>query len=250
MSLATRYVKEIYEQRRYWPTWEPNVGLSLGTCGPVVDGVFRPEGNLQNYGIKFDREQDPAPSDTDYSSGSGLKLEFQTKAGSQAIPNIPQGTAGLRVTFTSKRAIVVAAKGAVEHRIADVAKLRRDVLESAQRLQGVPDRWFVVTHLVSCANATVILAKGSGATFAVSANADFSAGVVDLANAQLGLNVQLEDKIGYKMLAKSGATPLFRGIRLKRSLLGTQKLQTLGPGDVGDQLESQFEELTPETAEI
>jgi hypothetical protein len=248
-SLAEQYTDEIYGQRRYWATWEPNVHVALGSCGSVTGREFRPEGSLANYGIDFDIEPDPESSDVDYSSRSGLTLTFQTEAGSNKIPNIPQGTAGMKVSFGRQQAAVIATKGAREHRIADQDRLRRDLLRSAARPQGgFPPGWFVITHVVTCTSASVLIAQGSNAGFEVSADADFSAGVVDLANANLNFTIQSENQIGYKMLAESGATPLFRGLRLKRTWYGSDKIEALGPDAPASQLATAFEELTPATA--
>jgi hypothetical protein len=246
-ALAKQYTKEIYSQRGYWATWEPSVHLSLGTCGPVVKGVFIPEGQLSDFHIAFSTEYDPLPSDTDYSSRKGLKITFQTKAGANAIPNIPQGSAGMRVSFSRRQAVVVAVKGGREHRISNQHQLRGQLLESADKPNGIPQKWFVVTHLVECASASVVVAQGSNAEFTVSAQADLAAGIIDLANAQLGFTIQTENHIGYRMLAAQGATPLFRGLRLKQDWLGNKKIETFGPGITKQQLQDAFEEITPES---
>jgi len=246
-ALAKQYTKEVYSQRGYWAAWEPNVHLSLGTCGPVVKGVFRPEGQLSDFDIDFSIEQDPAPSDTDYSSRKGLRITFQTKAGTNAIPDIPQGSAGMRVKFSRRQAVVVAVKGGREHRIASQHQLRQRLLESVGKPDGIPQKWFVVTHLVECASASVIVAQGSNAEFVVSAQADLAAGMIDLANTQFGFTIQVENHIGYSMLATQGATPLFRGLRLKRDWLGNQKIETLGRGMTEQKLDNAFEEITPES---
>jgi hypothetical protein len=246
-ALAKQYTKEIYSQRGYWAAWEPNVHLSLGTCGPVIKGVFRPEGHLSDFLIDFSTEQDPTPSDTNYSSRKGLQITFQTKAGANAIPHIPKGTAGMQVKFSRRQAAVVAVKDGCEHRIASQHQLRLRLLESAGKPDGIPQKWFVVTHLGECASASVVVAQGSKAEFAVSAQADLTAGIIDLANAQLGFTIQVENHIGYQMLAKQGATPLFRGLRLKQDWLGNQKIETLGPEPTEHMLHDAFEEITPES---
>lgn len=247
-SLAEQYTKEIFRERRYWATWEPNVHLALGTCGPVVKGIFRPEGQLKDYGIAFNEDRDPTVSDVDYSSRKGLQTTFQASAGANAIPNIPQGTAGMQIKFLREEATVVATKGCRENRIGDQNMLRRQLLQSATEPGGIPEDWFIVTHIVECETASVIIAEGSGAVFEISGNADFAAGVVDLANASLGLAVQANRNIGYKLIAKESATPLFRGLRLKRTFWGNQKLETLGPGTSDEVIDPLFEEITPENA--
>jgi len=245
-SLARRYADEIHNERGYWATWEPNVHLTLGTCGPVVDGVFRPEGELGDFTIDFATSSDPTASDTDYSSREGLRLSFQTRAMTEPAAGLPLGTAGAQIAFTRTQAVVLAAKGAREDRIADQNKLRRQILASAGTPFGIPDGWFVITHLVRCASATVIVALGAGAEIKVSAQADLTGGVADLANASIGLAVQNESNIGYKMLARDGATPLFRGLRLKRHWLRQPRLETLGPAGPDSELEGMFEELSPD----
>jgi hypothetical protein len=247
-SIAEQYTKEIFRERRYWATWEPNVHLTLGTCGPVVMGIFRPEGHLKDYDIPFNVDRDPTPSDVDYSSRKGLQTTFQAKAGVNTIPNIPQGTAGMRIEFVRDEAAVVATKGSRENRIADQNTLRRQVLQSSKQDDGIPANWFIITHLVKCESASVIIAEGSGAVFEISGKADFAAGAVDLANAKLGMAIKTHRNVGYKMIAQEGATPLFRGIRLKRTFWGNQKLETLGPEPSGAALIPIFEEITPENA--
>jgi hypothetical protein len=209
--------------------------------------VFRPEGQLKDFDIDFSTEQDPTSSDTDYSSRKGLQITFQTKAGTNAIPNIPHGSAGMRVKFSRRQAVVIAVKGGSEHRIASQHQLRLKLLESAGKSNGIPQKWFVVTHLVECAFASVVVAKGSKAEFVVSAQADLAAGVIDLANAQLGFTVEVENYIGCRMLAKQGATPLFRGLRLKQDWRGRQEIETLGRGMTEQKLDDAFEEITPDS---
>jgi hypothetical protein len=244
-SLYQQYTSEIHDERGYWGTWEPNVHLTLGTCGPVQDHVLRPEGDLGQFGIGFDIYHDPQPSDTDYSSRKGLTTTFQLKGGANTIPAIPRGSAGVSIDFTRKEAVVVAVKGGREHRIADQNRLRTDLLEAAKAGRGIPKGWFVVTHLVECESATVLVALGSGAHFTMSAQADLAAGLVDVANLGLGLAINSESNIGYRMIGEQGATPLFRGLRLKRGLFGP-KLETLGPTPSTAEIDNLFEELGPE----
>ncbi len=64
--------------------------------------------------------------------------------------------------------------------------------------------------------------------------------MVDLANAGLNITIADENQVGYKMLARSGATPLFRGIRLKRTWLRKIKFEE---ADVGSRSEQQIDEM-------
>ena len=253
-SLWQQYTDEIYNECQYWGIWQPSVHIELGACGPVEDRVFRPQGRLRDYDIQFEVTEDPTPADTDYSSTDGLDIVFKAKGETKDVPDIPAGKAGVHIGFNRTEAVVIATKGARQPRISDQEKLRRDLLKSVVSPDGgIPERWFVVTDLVQCDFASVIVARGSKAAFAVSAEADFQAGLVDIANAELDLSVRKESNVGFKMLAQQGATPLFRGMRLKRTFLGDLEVENLGPDDGNsrsdEEIREGFEPLSPKTAD-
>jgi hypothetical protein len=249
-DIHRQYTDEIHSELAYWAAWKPDVHVALGTCGPIVDRVFRPEGELSDFGITFSVTKAPQKSDEDYSSKGGVKFNFQTAAGSQTIPSIPQGNAGIHVKFEREEAVVLALRGAREDRIADQARLRREILAAAKRPDGIPRGWFVITHLVTCDAASVVVAQAEQAEFSVEAKADFAAGVVDLANAKLGLSERHVHEIGYKKLAIPNATPLFRGLRLKRGVFRRLKLRPMGPDTRSDEeIAADFETLDPATAD-
>jgi hypothetical protein len=249
-SIEEQYTGEMYEQRGYFATWEPHVPIKIGHCGPIDGRTFKPQGHLSQWRIDFDVEDEGQPADIDYSSKSGLKTTFQLRGGAQTIPNIPQGTAGLRLLFEREEAVAMALKGARHSRIRDVQRLKRSLLAAVTSRNPFPDDWFVVTDLMASEFASVVIVQGKGASFAVTADADFAAGLVDLANASLKITIADENQVGYKMLAKSGATPLFRGIRLKRTWLRKIKFEEADVGSRSDQqIDEMFEPASPYTLE-
>ena len=247
-TIEEQYTDEMYEQRGYFAAWEPNVAIKLGDCGPIDGRTFKPQGDLFQWRIEFDVTDEGQPADIDYSSKSGLKTTFQLRGGAQTIPNIPRGTAGVELLFEREEAVAMALKGARQSRIDDIQRLKRSLLAAVASRHPFPDDWFVVTDVMASAFASVVIAQGKGASFAVTADADFAAGMVDLANANLNITIAGQNQVGYKMLAQSGATPLFRGIRLKRTWLRKIKFEEADVGSRSDeQIDEMFEPASPRT---
>jgi hypothetical protein len=207
--------------------------------------VFKPQANVAKWGLGFDVERGGKPADVDYSSKSGLTTTFQLKAGAQTIPSIPKGTAGVRLAFARQNAVAIALKGARHTRVSDVLALKRGLVDAVASRDPLPDGWFVVTEVMASDFASVVIAQARNASFAVSADADLAAGIVDLANANLSFTVAEQNEVGYRMLAQSGATPLFRGVRIKRSWLGKLKFEEVAGDRSDDQIESMFEPASP-----
>ena len=99
------------------------------------------------------RDDEGQPADSDYSSKSGLKTTFQLRGGTQTIPDIPRGTAGLELLFEREEAVAMALKGARHSRIDDIQRLKRSLLAAVASRHPFPDDWFVVTDVMASAFA-------------------------------------------------------------------------------------------------
>jgi hypothetical protein len=247
-SIEEQYTGETYAQRGYYATWEPNVPVKLGDCGPIDARVFKPQGHVSQWGIAFDQENPGKPADIDYSSKDGLTTTFQLQGGAQTIPQVPKGSAGLSLKFQRQEAVAIAMKGTRHRRISDVQRLKRALVDAVGSRHAFPDGWFAVTEVMDTKSASVVIAQGRGASFVVQADADFAAGMVDLANASAKFTIADQTLVGYKLLAESGATPLFRGIRIKRTWLGKLKFEEVDAASRSDeQIDEMFEPASPET---
>src|SRR4051812_42127538 len=219
MSLAEQYVDGVREELKYWATWGPGTHLSLGDCGPVVDGVFRREANVRDWDIDFDDTASPSNEDWSFNSDKNAEVTFQAQAENQKIPEIPQGTAGISIKFKNDQAAVLAIKGSNQGSIDNVHRLKQQVLAKGKEdgPDAFPENFAVITDLVTADATTVLVEHASGGEYVASAKADLKAGLVDLANASLGLSVAHSKNVKTELEATANATPLFRGFRLKRS---------------------------------
>jgi hypothetical protein len=243
-SIKRQYVDEIHDEFGYWGTWEPDVEIALGDVGTVEDHVFVPRGSLHDYGIDFQPHADPRKADRDYQSKHGVDIKFQLSGESQTIPEVPPGKAGLAIKFSSEVAIVFAFKGGVENRMESEEEMRRHLIAKAQSKEFDID-YAVVTHVFTCDSLSAIVSQSKSAEYVVSAEADFKAGLVDLANASLGLTVASSRDLATKTLAQEGGTPMFRAIRLKRNFWDDVSVREFSLEASDQEVPDVFEDVTP-----
>lgn len=242
-SVVEQYTREMHDRLGYWATWAPGLPLDLGACGPVEDGVFKPESSLKDFGISFETDSDTTPTDWQHVSDGPVEIEIQVKGEAERIPNFPAGKAGMNLKFGRANAVVFASKGAPEHRIADVAALKRELVSQAQSGHIAPD-YGVVYRLVAADSTSVVISQSSDSEFTVSADADFRAGIVDLANGSLNLSVVRSRNLYTQFVAEEGATPLFQALRIKRGFWGP-RIENLAI--VTFEQDDPFEELSPQS---
>src|SRR5215212_9385870 len=96
-----QYAKEISQGLNYGATWTPGTPLKLGHMGTFVNGVFRPQGNIQALGISFEVEVDPTATKYTYASQGGVSLSFKAQGqSSQLFQSLAEAEAGARISFT------------------------------------------------------------------------------------------------------------------------------------------------------
>ena len=235
MPPVRQYTEEVHQALSYWATWLPNVAIGVGDCGPIDGRVFRPEATLGDFGVKFSSKRGNKPLDLHHSSQGAVSYTLQLSAGNQTIPQIPQGTAGIEISFSKQDAVVLVVREAYEHRIANINTLRKDLFDR-QASGDFPTDYAVVTHAVVAESTTVLLSSAHTAKFAASAKADFKAGLVDIANAELGLSRVAGSNLETEIVAKDGLTPLFKLVGFKRNgwFWGSRRFEDLGfDDDVG-----------------
>ena len=217
-SAAEQYVREIHAQLRYWATWAPSVHLELGDCGPSNDDwEFKPEANIRNFGVDFE----PAPANPTtmpwkHVSDDSVSWDIQAKGKNSSIPNVPAGEAGISMKFSREKAIVFVALGGNVGRVANINQLKKDFAEAAGD-RSIEHYW-VVTELVTVDSASVLISTSSHGEFAATASANFTAGIVDLANASIGVSETHSKNVTTLLEPTNKATPLFNAIKLKQNI--------------------------------
>jgi len=218
--LHKTYRAELYSALGYLATWLPNSGLQLGDLVVAAgdSGLVR-VGHIRHHGLSFTPHSGSTRATYEYAS-SGAVSVF-TKIAGQAVPgsSLADAEAGLVVKFSRTNAIVFEASGCSSTSIADLASLGRAI--EKRYAAGKWDRkWMLVTELVKAQGATIIIAGSQSAQADLKASGTVGTGGIRLSD----LNAKLEAKntvgIGFKIIASTGLTPLYRASQIKASWFG------------------------------
>jgi hypothetical protein len=245
-SIERQYTDELHKQLGYWGVWTPDVEIEIGTVGTMKDRVFVPKGHLREYGIDFGITPDHDKASLDYQSKAGVDVQIQLEGEAKNLPNIPPLVAGLSIAFSREAAVVLAFKGARQPRMADQDRVARHIAAKAQSHE-FPQEYVIVTQVYECDSMSVVVSQSRDSEFAVTADVDFKAGLVDLASASTEFTVRTSRSLAAKVLAATGGTPMFRGIRLKAGWFNDVHAHELEDAVVENQSLDLFEELTPDT---
>ena len=240
-SPVRRYTDEIHEQFLYWATWLPSSRVQLGDVGLLQNRVFSPQTNLKDLGVPFEATQRADSMNLQHASQRDVTVTFQLSGGAQAIPDVPRGKAGVEVAFSSASGVVFVVKDGRERRIRDLDLLGRQLLKLIEEGE-VSREYAFVTHVVDAAAATVLISSSGAAKFVASANADFDAGLLDLANASVGVSRVSSRNLSTELVADRGATPLLKLAGFKKGgwFWGSPTVAPLGfdaggdPGELGE----------------
>ncbi len=228
-QLVRRYTDEIHHHFSYWATWLPTSRLRTGDVGPLRQRVFEPQLNLEDLGVRLDVLQHAEPMDLQHKTANGVELTFQTRAGSQVIPQVPRGTAGVAVEFSSSGGVAFAMRRGRDRRIRNLDEVNREMLRLIKEGE-LPRDYAVATHVVDADAVTVLISSTGGARFVASAAVDLAAGLLDLANVSAGLSLVSSSHVETEIVASAGATPLLKLSGFKRGgwFWGSPKVTSLG----------------------
>jgi hypothetical protein len=230
MSAPVRqYTAEIHAKLGYWASWLPTTPIRLGDCGRIRDREFSPETTLERLGVSFEMGEESEPLEIAYRSENAVDYKFQLAVGNQAIPEVPQGQAGVEISFSKENGVVFVVRDGRQRRIQDLDTLASD-LESLIETGGMRREYAVVTHVVDAASASVLISSGGSGKFVASAQADLKAGLIELANGKAGFSRLVARNIGTELLAREGLTPLYKLFGFKKSgwFWGSPKAVPLG----------------------
>ena len=214
------YTKQIYDNLKYRPTWLPGKPISLGSVGPIKDGTFDPITSLDNLNLPFEVILDFERDSIDYSSKTGVSIIL--KGAGDANPKfevVASACAGALVEFTRIGGVVLQLRGVAHHRIANQPALYKQLLRSV--VIGNEDDWqrdwVVITEVVHAEYATIIISDSANSKLELKASGsllptslvDVSAGFID---------ARVSD-VSVKVIAETGLTPLYRGVRVTKGFL-------------------------------
>lgn len=214
-TAVQQYTDEIHDELGYWATWLPGTKLSLGHCGRIRDRTFTPETSLSEFGLEVADLPAESPIDIQHATHGAVSYRVEGKAENKTIPQVPPGSAGIELSFSRDNAVVLIARNAVQHRLANVPALEASLNQLADA--GKFDREMaVITHLIVADSATILISSGSQSRIALSAEADLTAGLLDLANASVSLSRVSASGMQTEIVAAHGLTPLFKLVGFRR----------------------------------
>lgn len=235
-SAARQYTADLRRELSFLASWPPGARLQLGDVGTTDgDNVFMRLSSLQALGVPF-KEMLASEGRENYQYASKGGVDFGVKlAGepSSLLPNVPLHKAGLGIRFKRKHAVVFRADGARHSRIEDLLLLRNEVLSLIQAGQWNRD-WSIVTHLVSADATTVLVGSSASSGIEFELDGAVQAGGLELLSATGSLHTVASREMELAMVGTGGATPLFRGMRVKRRffLFGPEELRAAYSDDL------------------
>jgi hypothetical protein len=231
-SQPLAYVKDVYKRYRYWPTWTPLTRLSIGDCGTLERGVFFDrKRHVSDFGVsKSALKTKPVPHDPLLlvRSNKGTRIKTQLEADNAVIPGIPEGEAGVRVSFLRENATFLAAVDVSERRLADKYQLEQELIELV-RANRFPADYVVITELVRAKAARIFISGEKGQAVSLRARLDTPFG---LAGVGAKLSTAFDNSVDLSFDGTRGVTPLFRpmgfnvGNRIRRF---KRRILTRGP---------------------
>ncbi|WP_025742587.1 hypothetical protein [Aquimarina pacifica] len=228
MKTKKIYTQELYRQFGYLATWNPGTPMALGDIGIMRQKQFTKIGNVSDLGISFEIEEDITPIDLEFSSEGAVSVSTKlsgspTLAGS----SLSDIDAGIHVKFSKENAILFKANETRTPAIKNQIKLGEEIIELFKA--GKWDKnWVVITELVTADSASILISSSKEASIDIKVSGEIGTNQLDIAEAELGLEVKFSKDLSTKFIAKTGLTPLFKVSKIKRPFLGTPIFKAKG----------------------
>lgn len=233
MGIAKIYGKRFKDDFKYYFThWLPNGPIEVGTVGELVDGyLFRPLSSLKDRGVDFEPTRDvlldTSPSPMKFVSSSGYQMTTKLAGDVNTnLPNIPKGSAGIKVAFKEEGVFVIEARQSYEHRLKDVPAIERQILE-LYRAKKWEKRFVVVLAAVAAPYADILVSETKSSEIELELAASGNAGRVELGNAELQFHVASTSGRMLDMRGSQNIVPAVQLLGLKRKWYGAVKPGTL-----------------------
>jgi hypothetical protein len=223
-KIAELYCRGVRQQSKfYFSHWLPNATIELGTVGTLIDGCyFDPKTTLADLGFDFD-PANPAhivddDSPTPLKLTSGRSAELSTKLAGELnpeLPNVPQASAGIAISFSSEGAFVIEAPETFEPRIRNVVALERWIMDEWRARRWQRD-WAVIVSLVIAPSASIIVSESNAAKLELAVKADGTVGSVRLGDGSVEFQSVRQSGTIADMSNARRVTPLFKLVGLRR----------------------------------
>ena len=181
MSLANLY-RSAWQERfglgnGWTANWWPGTAISLGERGVMQDGQLQHHGYVGDYGVSFalDPVLSPVSGLWDFSSSSDTIIEIGTDASVPGWEWLGNASAGLSMTFGGQESVYISASGTTIERVANLDKLRADLIDTAVQ-RGMPIGQSVVVERQLTAQTLLIASSNNSGEFKAVARGDVQVG--------------------------------------------------------------------------
>lgn len=225
-SLAKTYVRDIHKEWVHvFGTWPIGSQVELGDYGYLEDGIFLRFGNIADKQVAGEIREDENEDVHEYKSADKVSVASHAK-GSVAVSGVAQIKASLEVSFSGKHAVFLKAAGGKWNTFKSLDEIGQQIL-SLHHAKDWDRKLVVVTSLLKACATTVIVSSGSCASVVIEAAAS-DVEVIDLVDANVGLNIKSESNLGLKVIAEGGMTPLFGLMKVHRLTLWDLGITPIG----------------------
>jgi hypothetical protein len=212
------YAKDVYENLKYRPTWLPGSPVELGAVGVIEEGIFRSITDLQTLDIPFEVKIDSDQDTIDFASKNGVSISFKAAGETNGkFQAIAKADAGVLIEFSREGAVVLQLRDVSLNRIANQSALSHALLKAmavGDELKQWQRDWVVITEVARAGRATIVISSSGKSRLELKASG--STASASLVDASTALSVATESEINTKVIAESGLTPLYRGLRVRR----------------------------------
>ncbi len=221
-SIQLQYATQLFRELGYWGTWLPSNQIRLGDIGIFKKGCFHRVSSLEAEQISFNQSiRSGAVSHQFMSKGA---VNIQTKlSGDIGLSNsiLSKEDAGINIEFKSENAIYFKVEDAKTSIVDGIIELESEILQLFEVGRWQKD-WVFVNELVTAKECIVLVSDGKDAKVEFKVGTD-SKGAIDV---KLGAHHKMvhEKSMGYKMLAHTKTTPLFKMMGLSSNWIGSKRI--------------------------
>jgi hypothetical protein len=215
-SLQKSYAEQVHDGLSWGGTWIPSTRVDVGDVGTFIDGVFVKVTDLSLLEISFSTEPSSYTADLSFSSQRGVSIN--TKAAgesSAAFQAVGAAKAGVAVSFQRGAGVVLSLSQLNGERVRDRPALEQELRRRLGSASWQED-YAVVVERLHAESATILMSREAGTKVEFEAAANVPGGAAALGSLAAGVNLAYADAMSQLLVAKSGLTPLFHTLRLKR----------------------------------
>lgn len=215
-SIAEIYIDEIRKQdKSFFATWTPGKPMKLGDIGVIKKNRFSLIGNLKDQGINFKVRRDKSPMPYQFNSLDGI--EIHPKASGELNPkfsDLLKLEVGFGIEFSKKGKFFFKANEQYEDCIDDLITLGKQ-MKNLFNGEVKDKNYVIINKIIRSPLVTILISNSNKSKVSLLAKADVSLEKIDIANANIDVEVKSSSGLGFDSPQIINATPFFGVIKVQ-----------------------------------